>query len=91
MELLLSEGSRQQRRLPIHPRWKQWGSRSRVLSPGGGVREEGRASTQLSYASALKPEELRIFWGNGQRGGGSRLRASRQVPGDQAQVEEDCV
>lgn len=57
MERLLSEGSRQQRRLPIHPRWKQWGSRSRVPSPGGGVREEGRASTQLSYASALKLEE----------------------------------
>lgn len=35
MEQLLSEGSRRQRRLPIHPSWKQWGSRSRVLSPRG--------------------------------------------------------
>lgn len=84
MEQLLSEGSRRQRRLLIHPRWKQWGSRSRVPSPGGGVREEGHASTQSSYASALKPEELReSFLGDGWRGGGSWLRARRSgwLPG----------
>lgn len=33
--------SRRRRRLLIHPRWKQWGSRSRVPSPGGGVRGGG--------------------------------------------------
>lgn len=84
MEQLLSEGSRRQRRLPIYPRWKQWGSRSRVLSPGGGVREEGHASTQSSNASALKLEELReSFLVDGWRGGGSWLHAKHSgwLPG----------
>lgn len=42
-------------------------------SPGGGVREEGRALTQSSNASALKPEELRESL-SGRRGGGVEAR-----------------
>lgn len=88
MEQLLSEGSRRQRRLPIHPRWKQWGSRSRVLSPEGGVREEGHAPTQSSYVSALKLAELReSFLDDGWRGGGGSWLAA----GDQTQVVGACV
>lgn len=61
-------------------------------SPRGGVREEEHASTQPSYASALKLEELResLFSDEGRRGGGSWLRV-RLVVGDQTQVEGACV
>lgn len=92
MEQLLSEGSRRQRRLPIYPRWKQWGSRSRVLSPGGGVREEGHASTQSSNASALKLEELReSFLVDGWRGGGSWLHAKHGCRGSDSGGGGLCV
>lgn len=62
MEQLLSEGSRRQRRLPIHPCWKQWGSRSRVLSPRGrgqiGLRWGRHALTKSSYVRSLNAEGL---------------------------------
>lgn len=59
-----------------------------LLEEGSGRR--GHASAQSSYASALKPEELReSFWDDGRRGGGSRLRARHPcwLLGDQTQVE----